>query len=305
MVARQLRTGDDGTRLRSGAPEETPSVLFDSGAPAPTGSPEDRVELGSVVPADRHPVEPLDVLEVPPGDLAERPAGVATEVEHAARRIAGRRPCRALRPPARASGSGRSPSRPSTGRSSSPGRLSAVGAGAASVGRTRPVRLHRSVHRTGGDRADPRPADPEVPTRRAGRMTGRRRRPSRRPRSPRALAVVRRAAGRVAQDVHRGIELDHPGGRRDPRRDIRVILASEPSVDDLDDLRVGLRVQLEDFVRIETGVRAGGSSDRLHPGLDRELRPARLHRVGSRRRSSRHHPAGRHHPPHRRVGRRT
>ena len=42
----------------------------------------------AVLAPDRRPVEPLDVLEVVPGDLAERPARVAAEVEDAARRVA-------------------------------------------------------------------------------------------------------------------------------------------------------------------------------------------------------------------------
>ena len=39
-------------------------------------------------PADGRPVEPLEVLEVLPTDLADRPAGVAAEVEDASRRDA-------------------------------------------------------------------------------------------------------------------------------------------------------------------------------------------------------------------------
>ena len=57
------------------------------------------VDLVAVRPADRHPVEPLEVVEIAPGDLADRPAGEAPEVEDAARRIARRRPGGADGPP--------------------------------------------------------------------------------------------------------------------------------------------------------------------------------------------------------------
>ena len=96
MLARAERPRT-GPRLRCRRPQRrrkrprrsVGSVLAERRRPA---GPEDRVDLLAVRPADRHPIEPFDVLEVVPGDLAERPAAVATEVEDAARRSAGRRP---------------------------------------------------------------------------------------------------------------------------------------------------------------------------------------------------------------------
>ena len=61
------------------------------GRSASTGRAQDPVQLGPVVPADRRPVEPLDVLDVVAGDLAQRPAGIAAEVEDRPRRATGRR----------------------------------------------------------------------------------------------------------------------------------------------------------------------------------------------------------------------
>ncbi len=78
------RPSDAGTGPR----RSVASVLGGLAAP---GRAQDRVDLVPIGPPDRHPVEPLDVLEVMPGDLAERPAAVAPEVEDAARRPAGRR----------------------------------------------------------------------------------------------------------------------------------------------------------------------------------------------------------------------
>ena len=53
---------------------------------------EDVVQLDLVDPPDRRAVQPLDVLDVRARDLAQRPAEVASEVQHAPGRVAGRRP---------------------------------------------------------------------------------------------------------------------------------------------------------------------------------------------------------------------
>jgi hypothetical protein len=61
------------------------------------------VDLVAVAPPDRHSIEPFEVLEVPAGDLAERPAAEPAEVEDAARRPTRWRPlgAKALRHPHR------------------------------------------------------------------------------------------------------------------------------------------------------------------------------------------------------------
>ena len=74
--------------------------------------------------------------------------------------------------------------------------------------------------------------------------------------------VVALAPGRVAQDLQRGVQLDHLRGGLESWRHVRVVLAGEPPIDDLDDLEVGLRVDLEHLVRIEPGIaRIGHRTD--------------------------------------------
>ena len=103
--------GDDrdrrapASRPRRLATAEQPSALGRRGLGRHFRRPlvaQDLVDLLAVVPADRGAIEPLDVLEVRPGDLAQRPAGVPTEVQDRARRparAAGLRP-RSRRPSA-------------------------------------------------------------------------------------------------------------------------------------------------------------------------------------------------------------
>ena len=65
------------------APVQSASVgSVPVGRSSPAGRAQDRIDLGTVVPSDRRSVEPLDVLDVVPGDLAQRPARIAPEVEH-------------------------------------------------------------------------------------------------------------------------------------------------------------------------------------------------------------------------------
>ncbi len=90
------RTSERGTHARLAAAEQAPAVARLGGrTSASTGPPQDAVDLVAVLPADGRPVEPLEVFEVLPTDLADRPAGVATEVEDAARGTPGWRSGRA------------------------------------------------------------------------------------------------------------------------------------------------------------------------------------------------------------------
>ena len=90
------RTSDAAPDARLAAAEQAPAVAGLGGrTAASTGPPQDAVDLLAVLPADGRPVEPLEVLEVLPTDLADRPAGVATEVEDAARGTPGWRSGRA------------------------------------------------------------------------------------------------------------------------------------------------------------------------------------------------------------------
>ena len=103
-VRRDAATGEARLDLASSVEPATVGVVA-FGRSASTGRAQDPVQLAAVVPADRRPVEPLDVLDVVAGDLAERPAGIATEVEDACPtgdRAAGRprrapRPCASIR----------------------------------------------------------------------------------------------------------------------------------------------------------------------------------------------------------------
>ena len=77
-------------RSRSAAAEQpAPVVRLGLGRATTTGPPQDGVDLVAIRAPDGHAVEPLDVLEVGARDLAQRPARIATEVEDAARRVAG------------------------------------------------------------------------------------------------------------------------------------------------------------------------------------------------------------------------
>ena len=71
------------------APEQA-ATFGRRGVHGRAGPPQDHVHLVAIRPADRHPIQPLDVLDVGARDLAERPARVPTEVEHAAGRVARR-----------------------------------------------------------------------------------------------------------------------------------------------------------------------------------------------------------------------
>ena len=135
------------------------------------GRPQDRVDLLAVGPADRHPVEPLDVLEVVARDLAERPAAVATEVEDGARRTAraadrrrrARRPRASTRRSRRPASSGPRSSRATP----SPAVAAASSDGAVDVlrtrgGRRRPVAVRRGRRRgAAGGRPRPRRRVPD------------------------------------------------------------------------------------------------------------------------------------------------
>src|SRR6478752_3258637 len=66
-----------------------PLPFVSHGGASSAGPPQDLVDLVPVGPPDRHPIEPLEVLEVGPGDLADRPAHVAPELEDGPRRIPG------------------------------------------------------------------------------------------------------------------------------------------------------------------------------------------------------------------------
>ena len=74
-----------GRRSGESATAEQPSSVggFGRGGAPPSGAPQDRIDLVAIRTADRHPVEPLDVLDVRAGDLTQRPAGIAAEVEDA------------------------------------------------------------------------------------------------------------------------------------------------------------------------------------------------------------------------------
>ena len=75
-----------GDRSPSASAEQpSPVAGLVRGGAAPAGAPQNAVDLLAVLPPDRRPVEPFDVLEVLPPDLAQRPAGVAAEVEDAPR----------------------------------------------------------------------------------------------------------------------------------------------------------------------------------------------------------------------------
>ena len=75
------RTRDGPDRTLTPAVQPPAGGVLGVGRLATPALTQDLVELGAVVPADRRPVEPLDVLDVVPSDLAERPAGVAPEVQ--------------------------------------------------------------------------------------------------------------------------------------------------------------------------------------------------------------------------------
>ena len=73
-----------------------PAAALAARRPCPTPVlPEQGIDLGVVGAPDRHAVQPLQVLEVPAGDLAQRPALVASERDDAPGRVARRRPGRA------------------------------------------------------------------------------------------------------------------------------------------------------------------------------------------------------------------
>jgi hypothetical protein len=72
-------------------PEQAPSLILDLAAATTTGPAKKTVELLTVRPPDRHPVQPFQVLEVLSCDLAQRPARITTEVQNRAGRVAGRR----------------------------------------------------------------------------------------------------------------------------------------------------------------------------------------------------------------------
>ena len=80
-----------GPHHLASAPAEEPAALAVARRgrrPPPDGS-QQRVDLGLVGPADRNPVQPLQVLEISAGDLAQRPSGIAAEAEQGPRRVAG------------------------------------------------------------------------------------------------------------------------------------------------------------------------------------------------------------------------
>jgi hypothetical protein len=74
-----------------------------------------------------------------------------------------------------------------------------------------------------------------------------------------AQPVVLRAPGRVQQEVPGPIERDHHRGRLGARRDVGVIAAGELPVGGDDDLRIRLRVHLEELVRVGRRRHAGNA----------------------------------------------
>ena len=206
---------------------------------APARRAQDAVDLVAIGPADRHPVEPLDVLEVLPGDLAQRPAGVAAEVEDAPRRPAGRR-TGAPWPSAARIDSSKPP--PCDDRPEVQSRDTNSGGGGSRAGPAsrRPSRCESPGAADAGALAPPtrRRARPPVAARSAAAAA-------------RSRSVEHRPLRRVADELPRRIDRRHPGRSVGRRGEVRVVLARQPPVCGLDDLVLGLRVDLEDLVRVD------------------------------------------------------
>src|SRR5256714_12690517 len=99
---RDARAGNSTSRYarHRGRESPTPEQSSASGrvrlsGASPAGLAEQRIDLVAIRPTDRHPVQPLDVLDVASRDLAQRPAGETAEREDTARWITGRGACAA------------------------------------------------------------------------------------------------------------------------------------------------------------------------------------------------------------------
>lgn len=65
------------------------------------------------------------------------------------------------------------------------------------------------------------------------------------------LQVVGGTPGRIAKDLPRSVDRDHPLGGVGCGREVRVKLLGEPAVGGLDHLWVGLGVDLEELVQVQ------------------------------------------------------
>ena len=243
--AAAIRPAVVARRSWSAAAEEAASLgrLDVRGAPA-AGPPQDRVDLVAIRPPDRHPVEPLEVLEVaraispsdqpsyrpnvrrlpdglPGGGPAARPSarphrGVVPAADRVERPLVQSRDTVSG---GRVGGGDRATAR-------RPGRR-AVRAGRRAAARRAPRAL--SVPQAAGA-AVPSPPGPPARGRTQARFAG----------SPMSSQAALMAAIRAAASS--------------ARRDVRVVFPGEPPVRGHDDLVLGLGIDLEGLVRVDGGL---------------------------------------------------
>ena len=185
-----------------------------------------------------------------PRDLAERPAGVPTEVQDAPRRPAGRRAGRAEPSAARIDSSYPPPwvERPDVQSRETVSGWRAAGGWAGRGRRASGAAARRAV-------PSRRDAAVVPPAARVGRVVRDRPGPRRRSTPRVAGSPISSQAALIA-----AIRL----GRVVAVAQVRVVLAGEPAIGGLDDLVLGLRVDLEDLVRVDVrhrcqAIRAGPS----------------------------------------------